>query len=97
MPVEVRLHPGAENELRAAYIWYLERSEIVAAAFQLEVDHAVQAVSEGSNRWPKVTASERRYVFPRFPFSLIYRIRPQFVEIIAVAHQKRKPDYWAAR
>ncbi len=97
MPVEVRLHPGAESELRAAYNWYLERNDIVAEAFQLEIDHAVRVISESPNRWPRVTESERRYVFPRFPFSLVYRIQPQFVEIIAVAHQKRKPNYWIAR
>lgn len=97
MPVEVRLHPGAESELQAAHTWYLERSEIVAAAFRLEMDHAVQVVSESPNRWPRVTDSERRYVFPRFPFSLIYRLQQQYVEVIAVAHQKRKPGYWASR
>ena len=95
MPVEVRLHPSAEQELRAAYLWYLDRSIIVAEAFQFETDHAIEAISESPDRWPRLTESERRYVFPRFPFSLIYRVNSQFVEVISIAHQKRKPGYWS--
>ncbi len=97
MPVEVRLHPSAEQELRAAYLWYLERNEIVAEALQLEIDHAMEVISGSPNRWPRLTESERRYVLPRFPFSLVYRVKTQFVEVIAVAHQKRKPSYWSNR
>lgn len=97
MPVEIRLHPSAEQELRAAYLWYLERNAIVAEALQLEIDHAMEVISESPNRWPRLTESERRYVLPRFPFSLVYRVKPQFVEVIAVAHQKRKPGHWSNR
>ena len=97
MPVEVRLHPSAELELRAAYLWYLDRNVIVAEAFQLETDHAIGVISEGPNRWPCLTESEGRYVFPRFPFSPVYRVNPQFVEIISVAHRKRKPGHWSGR
>jgi len=39
----------------------------------------------------------RRYVFPRFPFSLIYPRRNDEVEVIAVAHGKRRPGYWRSR
>ncbi len=97
MPVEIRLHPSAEKELRAAYLWYLERNRIVAEALQLEIDHAMEIIAESPNRWPRLTESERRYILPRFPFSLVYRVRSQFIELIAVAHQKRKPGYWSRR
>jgi hypothetical protein len=42
-------------------------------------------------------ARVRRYVFPRFPFSLLYRVLEGNVEIIAVAHGKRRPGYWRTR
>lgn len=97
MPAEVRVHPAAEQELRSAYLWYLERSPVVADAFQLEVDHAVTIVAEAPDRWPRLTETARCYVFPRFPFALVYRKLRQYVEIIAAAHQKRKPGYWIDR
>jgi hypothetical protein len=32
-----------------------------------------------------------------FPFSVVYRLRPEEIVILAVAHQKRKPGYWRGR
>jgi plasmid stabilization system protein ParE len=97
VPVEVRLHPDAEQELRNAYLWYLERSSAVAESFIAEVDHAIGVVGDKPVRWPRLTKSLRRYVFPRFPFSLVYRVKPAYVEVIAIAHQKKRPGYWQHR
>ncbi len=33
----------------------------------------------------------------RFPYSLVYSVRPNEIRIVAVAHQKRRPFYWRAR
>jgi len=97
VPIEVRLHPGAERELRSAYLWYLERSTTVAASFTAEVDRAIGVVAESPERWPRYSSALRRYVFPRFPFTLVYGVKPAYVEIIAIAHQKKRPDYWSSR
>lgn len=97
MPVEIRFHPAAERELRAAFLWYAERNVIAADSFRAEAEHAIEAIAESPTRWPKLTQSERRYVFPRFPFTVVYRVKQDFVEVIAIAHQKRKPSYWTER
>ncbi len=97
MPVEVRLHPDAERELRAAFHWYFDRNLIVAESFKAEAKHAIKAIAESPNRWPRLTEAARQYDFPRFPFTIVYRSSPKFVEIIAVAHQKRRPGYWEKR
>jgi hypothetical protein len=34
---------------------------------------------------------------PRFPFSLVYRVLESEVEVLAVAHGKRRPGYWRSR
>ena len=46
MPLPVELDPRAEEEARAAFLWYLERSERAAAAFEREMN----ARSSGSAR-----------------------------------------------
>ena len=39
-----------------------------------------------------------RRVFPkRFPFSIVYRLEPETINIVAVAHFRRKPTYWRSR
>lgn len=34
---------------------------------------------------------------PISPYSLIFSIEPKFILIIAVAHVRRKPEYWHGR
>jgi hypothetical protein len=39
----------------------------------------------------------RRVPVRRFPFFVIYRERDEDLQIIAVAHQSRRPGYWRSR
>jgi plasmid stabilization system protein ParE len=78
-------------------MWYRERSEIAAAAFVAELDRAVEQISNNPERWPRHGHDTRRFVLRRFPFSVIYRIASAEAEIIAVAHGRRRPNYWKGR
>jgi plasmid stabilization system protein ParE len=77
--------------------WYAERSPIAARAFATEVNTCVERVGEAPNRWPCYLGGTRRYLFPHFPFSLVYRVRNGEIEIVAVAHHRRRPGYWRSR
>jgi hypothetical protein len=70
---------------------------MVADAFWLELDVAIRNISEGPKRWPRLQERFRRYPLQRFPFSVIYLERPDGIEIVAVAHHRRKPGYWTER
>ena len=37
----------------------------------------------------------RRLVLRRFPFSVVYRVLAKEIQVVAEAHHRRKPDYWA--
>ena len=39
----------------------------------------------------------RRYALARFPYTIIYRAKNGEVQILSVAHKRRRPDYWAGR
>ena len=93
----VEFHPAAAEEAETTRQWYAERSLVAARAFLTELMHAVEQVAEAPERWPNYEHDTRRYVFPRFPFSLIYRVAGDKIQIIAVAHAKRKPGYWKQR
>jgi plasmid stabilization system protein ParE len=47
-------------------------------------------------RWPKYLHGTRRFVLRRFPFSIIY-LDDYDVNIVAVAHNKRKPGFCKRR
>jgi toxin ParE1/3/4 len=93
----VRFHPEAEAEAQRAYRWYDERNPAAAGAFLADLDHAVSRVQEAPERWPIYQGAARRYVFQQFPFSLIYRVTDEAIDVIAVAHHRRRPGYWSDR
>ncbi len=97
MAHSVRFHPEAAEEVEAATDWYRERSAEAAAGFVAELNHAIERVAELPETWPNYKANTRRFIFRVYPFSLVYRIEGNDVEIVAVAHAKRKPGYWASR
>lgn len=96
-PATVRFHPAAAQEAESAYDWYTARDAAVGHAFREELRHAVDVVAQHPLTWPRQGRHARRYVFPHFPFSLVYRMRGDEVEVLAVAHGRRRPGYWRAR
>lgn len=93
----VRLHPSAEEEANNARSWYAKRNSSAAEAFLVELDAAVFVISEAPSRWPRIYGRYRRFPMRTFPFSIIYLVRRDFVEVMAVAHHRRKPGYWRIR
>jgi plasmid stabilization system protein ParE len=93
----MRFHPAAAAEVEATMQWYTERSPIAARAFATEVNTCIERVGEAPNRWPRYLRGPRRYLFPHFPFSLVYRVRNGEIEIMAVAHHRRRPGDWRSR
>ena len=98
MPLtKVSVHPEAGEEVETAGQWYAERSPPAAEAFLVEPYLAVQRIREAPHRWPRYGKGARRYILPRFPFSMIYRVQAELIEVVAVAHHRRKPGYWKSR
>lgn len=96
-PIKISFHPKAAEEVEAARRWYAERSPMAATVFFSELDLAIKRVRESPLRWPRYGKSAHRYVLPRFPFSVIYRVKKEVVEVVAIAHHRRKPGYWKTR
>lgn len=95
--MRVSFHPEAEEELEEAQKWYEERSFLAASAFLYEVSIAIRRLSEAPLRYPRGEHGTRRVSLERFPFTIFYRTRDEEIVIVAVAHQKRRPNYWATR
>lgn len=96
-PDRLIFHPEALRELEEARAWYRERSSSAEEGFVEAFEHAVEQVTLAPLRWPRYKARARRFVFRRYPYSLVYRTYGEQVRILAVAHDKRRPGYWLAR
>lgn len=95
--MRVSFHPLARDEAEEAQAWYEERSVLAAAGFLSELSQALRRIAEAPNRYPPALHGTRRIVLERFPFNLYYQVRESEAVVMAVAHHKRRPGYWAGR
>jgi toxin ParE1/3/4 len=94
----VTFHDEASAEYDAAFDWYLERSPDAALRFDSEVQRAMDNIAGAPRRWARASFGTRRFLLRGFPFVLIYRERNlDIVEILAIAHTGRRPNYWKTR
>ena len=95
----LRVLPEAEDELQSAATWYENRRRGLGVEFVAEVDRALQSVLERPESSPvwRPNRPYRKHPLRRFPYVVFFRIDPAIVEIVAVAHAKRRPGYWLDR
>jgi plasmid stabilization system protein ParE len=92
--VRVEFTDRARTDVDEAFSWYAARSTAALEGFVRSLDHAVAVVSSGPEIWPLFEAETRRYLFPRYPYSLVYHIEDETILVVAVASQRRRPGYW---
>jgi toxin ParE1/3/4 len=91
-------HPEAQAELDAAVAWYEAQRPGLGLDFQAEVEAAVSMIQKQPQLFPLYKNSRlRKRVLQRFPYNIFYLEMDSAIWIAAVAHHKRKPDYWSAR
>jgi toxin ParE1/3/4 len=98
----VRLESKARAELDAAISWYEEQSPGLGSRLWESIDEVLsrlRTTPDGSTTVPDVPAElgVRRALIRRFPYAVIFMVRGDLVEIIAVAHTSRRPNYWLDR
>jgi hypothetical protein len=62
-----------------------------------QLDAAVDQIPRNPGQYPSYDFGTRRMVLRRFAFVIIFREAAVRVEIIAIAHGRRRPGYWQDR
>ncbi len=96
-PLAVEIHPEAVSEARAAREWYELKSPEAAAAFMAELDVGVDSIRGAPEIYPPYLLGTRRYLMHRFPYLIVNRTTPTAIQVVAVAHGRRRPGYWKTR
>jgi toxin ParE1/3/4 len=94
---KVEFQEDAALEFLSAVDWYFDRSELVAFRFEQQVSLAIELIARSPQRWPAYVSNTRKFVLRQFPYSIIYRELPDAIQIVAIAHARRRPGYWKAR
>lgn len=93
----ITFHEDARAELAEASHYYEDRVSGLGFALTDDVEKGLNAILDNPESCEQVSNNLRRKVLHRFPFSLIYTVEPDRIRILAVAHHKRRPEYWRYR
>ncbi|GAA3938153.1 type II toxin-antitoxin system RelE/ParE family toxin [Litoribacillus peritrichatus] len=91
-------HPNAEAELLESVGFYESKVRGLGSAFIDELEAVLNLVCESPiQRKVERAPNIRRIPLHRFPFAIIYRETDSVIQILAVAHDRRRPQYWLHR
>lgn len=89
--------PGARCDFDESFDWYADQSTVAAERFADAIDAALARITGDSNSLPHVDRIHQECSVKRFPFRVVFRRLDNEILIVAIAHAKRRPDYWRAR
>ncbi|MEI6647675.1 MAG: type II toxin-antitoxin system RelE/ParE family toxin [bacterium] len=87
----------ARAEFLAAVAFYEDCQRGLGRRFRDLVEAEIVNIVAMPFRFRLLCTPFRRCLIPGFPYSIIFSIEPNFILVIAVAHTKRKPNYWCTR
>lgn len=96
--MKIEVAPAAQAEFDDAIGYYRDHASLlIAERFVADFDHAVRLLMGFPEIGTPTSKRSRALKFRSFPYKLIYRITTDTITVVAVAHQRRRPDYWRRR
>lgn len=91
-------HAAARVEHLDQVAFYESRLPGLGREYLAEFEAAAKLIVEGPERFRVDTPPDvRRYHLHRFPITIHYRVVKEVVQIVAIAHKRKRPSYWVAR
>lgn len=95
--MQLEIHPEVYNELEQSWLWYENQAKGLGIEFLDEVDRAINTIRQFPEAWSPSTKETRRFLLHRFPFAIVYRHTKDKIQVFAIMHLHRKPEYWKGR
>ena len=89
-----RFTSSALAELTQATLHYERKENGLGGLFLDELDETVARILTNPEAWHPLSPRTRRCRTHRFPFGLIYQIRPNEILIVSVMDLRRDPTSW---
>jgi toxin ParE1/3/4 len=94
----VEFHVAARAELDDAVSFYESRAKGLGLDLIEKVREAVRKIQKHPDTWPPHgPGGFRKFFADRFPHTIFYLEMPDVIWTVAIAHGRRRPDYWSNR
>lgn len=91
-------HPAAEAEFLESVGYYESKVPGLGGVLISEFQALARLIGESPKAWRVELEPDIRSVpLQRFPLSIIYRPKPDGFQVLAIAHHRRRPQYWLGR
>lgn len=89
---------AAQAELEEAQAYYLQHATPgIAAALVADYENGARRLLHFPLAGTSISSRLRFLPMRHFPYSIIYQASAEVITIRAIAHQRRRPGYWAER
>ena len=95
--MKIFISASAEAELEESKLFYNRERKGLGDEFLDELESTFSFIEANPRILAVSRFNTRRCSLDRFPFTIVYRIDNEVIEVVAVAHQKRRPEYWKKR
>lgn len=91
-------HPAAEAEHLETVAYYESKKPGLGALYLAEFERVMETVCDAPQRNPIERRPDvRRTRMKHFPFAILYRESSGIIQVLSVAHYRRRPNYWLGR
>ena len=95
--ISVNFHPDAEVEMIKAAVWYKAKQANLGNRYLASVQDAINRIKLNPGVYPFVDTEIQRCLVRTFPFGVLFRVKSSYIEILAIMHLHRDPNYWKIR
>ncbi|HEV2949136.1 MAG TPA: type II toxin-antitoxin system RelE/ParE family toxin [Gemmataceae bacterium] len=87
----------AHTEFEEAALWYETKRADLGVDFVNEVQLVLDKIARQPDRYPLAFADIREAPVSRFPYCVYYRVKPDWIVVLAIFHSARDPRVWQSR
>ncbi len=85
---------AARQELDESFVYHEQQQPDLGYRFVADVEEALARIRNQPLAWHQLGKNLRRCHLRHFRYGVIYRIGKEQAEILAIAHDSRRPGYW---
>ncbi len=90
-------HELAENELISTTEYYEDCQTGLGLCFSTEIFATIERICRFPSAWELIDSQTRRCLLNRYPYVVLYRVKGNEIQIMAIMNLHRKPGYWKNR